>query len=203
MSQAPHFNVREAKTERSGDLAGGVVKGCELGLESGFPALGPVLLYPQLVPLVTQSMDGELADGAGNPHPWELVGVQFSYSVESESLQPHGLQQARPPCPSPTPGACSNSCPSSVIPFSCLQSCPALGTFPMSHFFTSGSQSIGALASTSVLAMNIQDRFPLGWTGLISLQSKRLSRVFSNTTVQKHQFFGIQPSLWPNFHIHT
>ena len=122
-----------------------------------------------------------------------------------DSLQPHELQHTRPPCPSPTPGAWSNSGPSSwwchptisssVIPFSsCLQSFPASGSFPMSQLLTSGGQSIGVSASTSVLPMNIQDRFPLSWTGWISLQSKGLSRVFSNTTVQKHQFFGAQLS---------
>ena len=132
----------------------------------------------------------------------------------SNSFQPHGLQHARPPCPSPTPGAYSNSCPSSwwchptisssAIPFSsCLQSFPASGSFPMSQLFTSGGQSIGASASALVLPMNIQDWFPLAWTGWISLQSKGLSRVFSNTTVQKHPFFGAQLSLWPNFHVRT
>ena len=131
--------------------------------------------------------------------------VHFSHSVLSDSLQPLGLQHTRPPCPSPTPGACSNSCPlsrwchptnsSSVIPSSCLQSFPEAGSFPMSQFFISGSPRIGASASASVLPMNIQDGFPLGLTGFISLQSKRLSRVFSNTTVQKHQFFGAQLSL--------
>ena len=115
------------------------------------------------------------------------------------------LQQVRPPCPSPTPGVYSNSCPlnrwchpaisSSVIPFSSsLQSFPASGSFPMSQFFASGGQSIGVSASTSVVPMNIQDWFSLGWTGWISLQSKGPSRVFSNTTVQKHLFFGAQPS---------
>ena len=139
--------------------------------------------------------------------------VQFSSSVMSDSLQPHGLQHARPPCPSPPARVYSNSCPlsrwchptisSSVIPFSsCLQSFPASGSFPMSQFFASGSQSTGASASTSVLPMNIQDWFPLGWTGWISLLSKGLSRVFSNTTVQKHQFFGAQPSLQSNSCIH-
>ena len=118
------------------------------------------------------------------------------------------------PCPSPTSGACSNSCPSSwwchssisspVIPFSsCLQSFPAWRSFPVSQVFASGSQNIAASASASVLPMNIQDWFPLGWTGRISLQSKGLSRVFSNTTVQKHQFFSTQLSLWPNSYIHT
>ena len=118
----------------------------------------------------------------------------------------HGLQHARPPCPSPTPRAYSNSCPlsrwchptisSSVIPFtSCLQSFPASGAFPVSQFFTSGGQSVGVSTSASVLPMNIQDWFPLGWTGWISLQSKGLSRVFSNTTVQKHQLFSVQLTL--------
>ena len=135
-----------------------------------------------------------------------LFSVQFSRSVMSDSLQPHGLQHARLPCPSPTPVAYSNSCPSSwwchstisssVVPFSsCLQSFPASGSFPKNQFFASGGQSIGVSASTSVLPMNIQDWFPLGWTGLITLQSKELSRVFSNTTVQKHQFFSAQLSL--------
>ena len=121
--------------------------------------------------------------------------VQFSWSAVSDSLQPHGLQHDRPPCPSPTPGVYSNSCTlswwchptssSSVVPFSsCPQSFPASGSFQMSHFFTSGGQSIGVSASASVLPMNIQDWFPLGWTGLISLQPKGLLRVFSNTTVQ-------------------
>ena len=138
--------------------------------------------------------------------------VQFSCSVVSDSLQPHGLQHARFPCPSPTPGVCSNSCPSSwwchptipssVVPFSsCLQSFPASGSYQMSHFFSSGGQSIGA--SASVLPMNIQDWFPWGLTGWIFLQSKGLARVFCNTTVQKHQFFGHQLCLWSNSHIHT
>ena len=132
--------------------------------------------------------------------------VQFSRSVMSDSLQPHGPQHARPPCPSPTPGVYPNSCPSSwwchptisssVVPFSsCPQSLPASGSFPMSQLFTSGGQSIGVSASASVLPMNIQDWSPLGLTGWFSLQSKGLSRVFSNTAVQKHQFFGTQLSL--------
>ena len=135
-----------------------------------------------------------------------LFSVQFSRSVMSDSLQPHGLQHARLPCPSPTPVAYSNSCPSSwwchstisssVVPFSsCLQSFPASGSFPVSQFFTSGGQSIGVSALASVLPMNIQDWFPWGLTGLISLQSKGLSRIFSNSTVQKHQFFCAQLSL--------
>ena len=132
--------------------------------------------------------------------------VQFSLSVMSNSLQHHELQHARPPCPSPTPGVHPNPCPSSwschptissyVIPFSsCPQSFPASGSFPMSQLFASGGQSTGISASTSVLPMNTQDWFPLGWTGWISLQSKGLWRVFSNTTVQKHQFFSTQLSL--------
>ena len=131
--------------------------------------------------------------------------VQFTLSVVSASLRPHGLQHAKPPCPSPTP-AYLNPCPlsrwchatisSSVGPFSsCPQSFSASGSFPMSQLFTSGGQSIGVSASTSVLPMNTQDWFPLGWTGWISLQSKGFSRVFSNTTVQKHQFFSAQLSL--------
>ena len=140
--------------------------------------------------------------------------VQFSRSVMSDSLQPHESQHARPPCPSPTPGVHSNSCPSSwwchpaissfVVPFSsCPQSLPASWSFQISQHFTSGSQSIEVSASASVLPMNTQDRSPLGWTGWISLQSKRLSRVFSSTTVQKLQFFGTQLSSQSNSHIHT
>ena len=141
-------------------------------------------------------------------------GVQFSHSVVSHSLGPHEPQHARPPCPSPTPGVHPNSCPLSqwyhptissfVVPFfSCPQSFPASGSFPTSQLFTSGGQNIGVSASTSVLPMNTQDWFPLGWTGWISLQSKGLSRVFSNTTVQKHQFFSAQPSSQSNSHIHN
>ena len=131
--------------------------------------------------------------------------VQFNLVTQamSNSLQTHGLQHARVPCSSPTPRACSNSCPSSrwchptisssVVPFSShLQSFPASGSFPISQFFASGGQSIGASASASVLPMNIQDWPPLGRTGWISLQSKGLSRVFSNTTVQKHQLFRLR-----------
>ena len=135
-----------------------------------------------------------------------ISSVQFSRWVMSDSLRPHGLQYARLPCPSPTPTVYSNSCPSSrwrhptisssVIPFSShLQSFSSSGSFPRSQFFTSGSQSIGVSASASVLPMNIQDWFPLILTGLMLLQSKGFSRVFSNTTVQKHQFFGAQFSL--------
>ena len=140
--------------------------------------------------------------------------VQFSHSVVSNSLRPHKLQHTRPPCPSPTPGVHPNSCAlsqgchpaisSSIVPFSsCPQSLLASGSFPVSQLFTSGGQSIGVSASASVLPMNTQGWSPLGWTDWISLQSKGLSRVFSNTTVQKHQFFGTQPSSQSNSHIHT
>ena len=142
--------------------------------------------------------------------------VQFSRSVVSDSLRPHRLQHTRLPYPPSTPRACSNSClssrwchptiSSSVVPFSsCLLPFSASGSFPVSQFFTLGDQSIGASASASasVLPMNIQDWFLWGLTGLISLQSKGLSRIFSNNTVQKHQFFGAQLSLWSNSHIHT
>ena len=143
-----------------------------------------------------------------------ISSVQFSRSVVSDSLQSHGRQHFRPPCPSSTPGVYSNSCPlsqcchptisNSVISFSsCLQSFPASGSFQMSQLFTSGGQSIGVSASTSVLPMNTQDWFPLGWTGWISLQSKGPSRAFSNTSVQKHQFSCTQLSLQSSSHIHT
>ena len=146
------------------------------------------------------------------PGNWNVV--QFSRSVVSDSLRPNEPQHARPPCPSPTPGVHPNPCPLSwwchpaisysVVPFSfCTQSFPASGSFPMSQLFTWGGQSIGVSASAPVLPMNTQDQSPLGWTGWISLQSKGLSRVFSNTTVQKHQFSSAQLSLWSNSHIHT
>ena len=144
----------------------------------------------------------------------QFTSFQFSHSVVCDSLWPHELQHARPPCPSPAPGVHQNSCPSSqwclpalsssVIPFSsCPQSLPASGSFPMSQLFAWGGQSIGVSATASVLPMNTQDWSPLGWTGWISLQSKGLSRVFSNTTVQKHQSFSTQLSSQSNFHIHT
>ena len=149
----------------------------------------------------TLQADSLPSDPLGKP----MYRHQFILSVVSNSLQPHGLQHARLPCPSPTPGACSNLCPlsqwchpaisSSAIAFSsCPQSFPASGSFQMSQFFASGAQSVGVSASASVLPMNIQDWFPSEWTGLISLQSKGLSRVF-NTTVQKHQLFCAQLSL--------
>ena len=139
--------------------------------------------------------------------------VQFSCSVASDSLWLHETQHTRPPCPSPTPGVYSNPCPlsrwchptitSSVIPFSsCPQSFPASGSFQMSQLFPSRGQSIGVSASTSILPMNTQDWSPLGWTGCISLQCKGLSRIFSSTTVQNHQFFGAQLSSLSNCHIH-
>ena len=146
---------------------------------------------PQVLTLVPEQIDGS---------------VQFSHSVVFDSLWPHGLQHARPPCPSPSPGVYPNSCPlsrwchptisPSVIPFyTCPQYFPVSRSFQMSQFFQSGGQSTGVSASVSVLPRNIQDGFPLGWTGWISLQSKGLSRVFSNITVQKCQFFSAQLSL--------
>ena len=137
----------------------------------------------------------------------------FSRSVLSDSLRPHGLRHTRLPCPSPIPQASSNSYPlscwchsailSSVVPFSCPQSFPVSGSFLKSQFFTSGGQSIGASASASVHLTIIKDWFPLGLTDLTSLPSKGLSSVFSNTTVQKHQFFSAQLSSQSNSHIHT
>ena len=138
--------------------------------------------------------------------------IQFSRSVVPDSLRPHESQHTRPPYPTPRvhPNSCASSrwchpdISSSVVPFSsCPQSLPATGSFPMSQLFTSGGQSIGVSASASVLPMNTQDWSPSEWTGWISLQSKGLSGVFSNTKVQKHQFFGAQPSSQSNSHIHT
>ena len=156
-------------------------------------------LHPQQSTPLTSSE----ACSASSIIVWLQVGLpfssfQFSHSVLSDSLQPHGLQHARPPCPSPTPRVYSDSCPlswwchpttsSTVIPFfSSLQSSPASGSLPMSQFFISGGHSIGISASASVLPMNIQDWFPLGWTGWISLLSKGLWRDFSNTVVRKHK----------------
>ena len=139
--------------------------------------------------------------------------VQFSRSIVSNSFRPHEEQHIRPPCPSQTPGVYSNSCPSSqwchpaisssVVPFSsCPQSLPVSGSFPKSQHFTWGGQGIGVSASASILPMDTQDWSPLGWTSWISLQSKGLTRVFSNTTVQKHQFFDAQLSSQSNSHIH-
>ena len=147
-------------------------------------------------------------------HFSSVASDQISHSVMSDSLRPHELQHARPPCPSPTPGVHSDSCPSSrrchpaisfsVVPFSsCPQSLQASESFPMSQLFTWGGQNIGVSALASVLPKNTQDWSPSEWTGWISLQAKGLSRVFSNTTVQKHQFFGAQLSSQSNSHIHT
>ena len=144
----------------------------------------------------------------------QFSSVHFSRSVVSNSLQPHELQHARPPCPSPTPGVHPDSCPSSwwchpaisssVVPFSSYpQSLPASESFPMSQLFAWSGQSTRVSASASFLPKNTQDQSPLEWTDWISLQSKGLSRVFSNTIVQKHQFFGAQPSSQSNSHIHT
>ena len=146
-------------------------------------------------------------------HLW-FSSLQFSRSVVSDSLRPHESQHARPPCPSPTPGVHSDSRPlsqschpaisSSVVPFSsCPQSLPASKSFPMSQLFTWGGQSIGVSALASFLPKKSQLWSPSKWTGWISLQSKGLSRVFSNTTVQKHQFFGAQLSSQSNSQIHT
>ena len=153
-----------------------------------------------------------------SPHlvAYQITSVQFSCSVVSDFQQSYGLQHTRRPCPSPSPRACSDSCQSSwrchptisssVIPFSsCLQSFPASGSFPRSQFFTSGGQNIWSFSfSISPSSISpVQDLFPLGLIGLIALQSKGFSRVFSNTIVQKHQFFRAQLSLWSNSHIRT
>ena len=176
------------------------------GIEPRPPALGVWNLSHRITREILLLLEGKKVTFS-----WAVAegsSVQFSHSVVSDSLWSHGLQHARPPCPSPTPGVHPNLCPlsqwchpiisSSVIPFSsCSQSFPESGSFPMSQLFTWGGQSIGVSASTSVLSMNTQDWSPLGWTGWISLQSKEPSRVFSNTTIQKHQFFTTQPSLGP------
>ena len=161
----------------------------------------------------TQSKNGQKTQIDISPKK-TFSSVQFSHSVVSDSLRPHESQHARPPCPSPTPGVHSNSClssqwchpaiSSSVVPItSCPQSLPALGSFPMSQLFAWSGQSTGVSALASVLPMNTQDWSPLEWTGWISLQSKGLSRVFSKTTVQKHQLFGAQLSSQSRSHIHT
>ena len=166
------------------------------------------------IPLCGHTLSPLTSGGTSVLFPALLLLLLLSCWVMSNSLQPHGLQHARLPYSSPSSGACSNSSPlsrwchptilSSVFPFSsCLQSFPASGSFPVSWLFTSGGQSTGASASASVLPMPIQGWFPLGLTDLISLLSKGLSRVFSSTTVWKHQFLRAQPSLWSNSHIHT
>ena len=144
----------------------------------------------------------------------QFSSLQFNHSVVSDSLRPHGLQHARLPCLSPTPRVCSNSRPLSrwchpiahlilCHPFLLLPTIFPNITVLMNQLFSSGGQRIGGSASASVLPMNVQDWFPLGWTGWISLQSKGLSRVFSNTTVRKHRSSDAQLSLWSNSHIHT
>ena len=167
-----------------------------------------------LIPCEIVVRRGRRASTCGQIKIYIHFCVQFCRSIVSDSLWSHGLQHTRLPNPSSTPRACSNSCPSSqwchpTIPPLLSPSPPAfifpsIGSFPMSQFFTSGSQSIGVSASTSVLPMNIQDWFPLGLTVWISLQSKGLSRVFSNTMVQKHQFFGSQlySSILTSIHDH-
>ena len=172
----------------------------------GFPVL-------QYVPEFAQTNVQWIGDAIQPFHPL-FSSVQFCCSVESHSLRPHEWQHTRPPCPSPTPRVYPDSCPSSlwsdptisssVVPFSsCPQSLPASESFPMSQLFSWGGQSTGVAALASFLSINTQDWSPLGWTGWISLQSKGLSRVFSNSTVQKHQFFGAQLSSQSNSHIHT
>ena len=164
--------------------------------------------YEDILPLPTARRKGP-----ASTH-FCFSSVQFSRLVVSDSLPPHESQHARPPCPSPTLGVhsdshlssqwCHPAISSSVVPFSsCPQSLPASGSFPMSQPFAWGGQSIGVSASASVLPINTQDWSPLEWTGWISLQSKGLSRVFFNTTVQKHQFFVAQLSSQSNSHIHT
>ena len=172
-------------------------------------------LYSPLDSLVHGLSQARILEWVASPFSIRHTSVsQFSHSVVSDSLQPHESQHARPPCPSSTPRVYPNSCPSSlwchpaisssVAPFSsCPQPLPVSLSFPMSQLFTWSGQNIGISASASVLLTNTQDWSSLGWTGWISLQSKGLSRVFSNTTVQKHQFFSAQLSSQFNSHIHT
>ena len=168
--------------------------------------------YPFSIHYSFPKCSGKISIHKHHPSEVKVSSVQFSHSVVSDSLRPHESQHTRPPCPSPTPGLHSDSRPSSqwchpaisssVIPFSsCPQSLPA-SSFPMSQLFARGGQSSGVSALASFLPKNTQGWSPLEWTGWISLQSKGLSRVFSNTTVQKHQFFGAQPSQ-SNTNIHT
>ena len=167
----------------------------------------------QCLGLVAFTLGTQVLPLIGELRSHKLCSVQFSQLSCVQLFATSWTTARQPPCPSPTPRVYSNSYPlswwwhptisSSVVPFSCPQSFLASGSFPMSQFFASGGQIIGVSASASVFPMNIQDWFPLGWTGWISLQSKGLSRVFSNTTVPKHQFFGTQLSLESNSHIHT
>ena len=171
-------------------------------------------IKPRFPALQVDSLPAEPPGKTNSRQVRAISSVQFSHSVMSDSLQPQESQHARLPCPSPTPEAHSDSRPSSqwyhpaisssVVPFSsCPQPLPASESFPVSQLFAWGGQSIGVSASASILPMNTQDWSPFGWTGWISLQSKGLSRIFSSTTVQKHQFFGAQPSSQSNSHIHT
>ena len=175
-----------------------------------FPCPGD-LLNPGIKP-VSPALAGGFFEPSGTPHIY--ISVQISCWVVFDSLRPHESQHTRPPCPSPTTRVHSDSRPSSqwchpaisssVVPFfSCPQSLPASEPFPMTQLFSCGGQSIGVSALASVLPMNTQDWSPSEWTGWISLQSKGLARVFSNTTVQKHQFFSTQLSSQSNCHIHT
>ena len=179
----------------------------------GSPCMGPSFLYSKQLYFFFSFLHLWSYTGVHSFRSRVKTSVQFS-SVMSDSLWPHGPQHAMPPCLSPIPGVYSNSCPlsrwchptisSSVVPCSsCSQPFPASGSFQMSQFFALGGQSIGVSALASIFPMNIQNWSPLGRTGWISLLSKGFSRVFSNTTIQKHQFFGTQLSLWSNSHIST
>ena len=190
--------------------------GCWVGWPYLLPSVALISLFPSVLVFLVLPCCHQFT-----LHLWSLFlavsnfsSVQFSHSVVSDSLQPHESQHTRPPCPSPTLGVHSDSHPSSqwcqpaisssVVPFSsCPQSLPASESLPMSQLFAWGGQSSGVSALASVLPKNTQEWSPLEWTGWISLQSKGLSRVFSNTTVQKHQFFGAQPSSQSNSYIHT
>ena len=192
--QQSHLPCRESKKNTEQERTRGASSSCSV-----YPACSNIKLMLYQLTKETYSRVHLQENKAGQRRGSDNCSIHFSHSVVSDSLRSHGLQHARLPCPSPTPGVCSNSCPlswsshltisSSVILF-CLKSFPASGSFQMSQFFTSGGQTIGVSASASVLTISVQDRFPLGWTGWISLQSKELSRVFSNTTVQKHHCFG-------------
>ena len=193
-------------------ISSGYVAGLKVVIQSHISEAFSAIIQQEM--LLILSMQGWDFKYHLEPTSSKVFSVQFSPSFVSDSLWPHGLQHVRLPRPSPIPRVCSNSCPSSwwchpnisssVIPFSsCLQSFPASGSFQMSQFFTLSGQSIGVSASASVLPMNIKEWFPLGWTGWISLQSKGLPRVFSSTTVQKHQFLCAQLSFWSNSYITT
>ena len=193
-----------------------VLEWVAIALSDGLLILTSIFEVLKIYLLNPQSMHGTHKHNVelNKPEAKIISSVQFGCSVLSDSLRPHESQHARPPCPSPTPGAYSNSYPSSqwchpaisstVAHFSyCPQTLPGSGYFRTSQLFTWGGQSTGVSASASVLPINTQDWSPLGWTGWLSLQSKRVSTVFSNTTVQKHQFFNVQLSSQSNSHIHT